>query len=171
MWPQGSPVSIRVARGSAALLSSHCRGIQPQDALKGEFRGLSRHSAGNPGFPQLVRVTSGSSHCAYWKSGIMWTWEGPLGLHCVWCNERAPLLKLRWEPQVSSPVLTWSRAVYAVSNKEVGLDMIEGMELCFPLELSKGFQASSRFEFGTWGSFWINKHGIRTPSCCELILG
>ena len=107
VWPQGSPVSIRVARGSVALLWIHCRGIQPQDALKGEFRGLSRHSAGNPGFPQLVRVTSGSSHCAYWKSGILWTWEGPLGLHCVWCNERAPLLKLRWEPQVSSPVLTW----------------------------------------------------------------
>ena len=29
MWPQGSPVSIRVARGSAALLSSHGRGIVP----------------------------------------------------------------------------------------------------------------------------------------------
>ena len=97
------------------------------------------------------------------KIGGMWTWEWPLGLHWVWCNGRVPHLELRWEPQVSSPVLTWSRAVYAVSNKEVGLDMIEGMELCFPLELSKGFQASSRFEFGTWGSFWINKHGIRTP--------
>ena len=28
--------------------------------------------------------------------------------------------------------------------------MCEGMELCFPLELSKVFQASSRVEFGTW---------------------
>ena len=78
VWPQGSPVSIRVARGSVALLSIHCRGIRPQDALKGEFRGLSRHSAGNPGFPRLVRVTSGSSHCAYWKSGILWTGRGLL---------------------------------------------------------------------------------------------
>ena len=37
VWPQGSPVSIRVARGSTALLSIHCRGIWPQDALKGKF--------------------------------------------------------------------------------------------------------------------------------------
>ena len=36
VWPQGIPVSIRVARGSAALLSSHGRGIGPQVALKGE---------------------------------------------------------------------------------------------------------------------------------------
>jgi len=36
VWPQGSPVSIRVVTGSAALLSSHGRGIGPQDTLKGE---------------------------------------------------------------------------------------------------------------------------------------
>jgi len=51
VWPQGSPVSIRFVRGSAALLSSHGRGIGPQDSLKGESRGLSRVAAGNPGFP------------------------------------------------------------------------------------------------------------------------
>ena len=60
VWRQGTQVSIRVARGSAALLSIHCRGIRPQDAMKGEFRGLSRVAAGNPGFPRLVPVTSGS---------------------------------------------------------------------------------------------------------------
>ena len=37
VWPQGSPVSIRVARGSVALLSSHGRGIGPHDALKGDL--------------------------------------------------------------------------------------------------------------------------------------
>ena len=36
MFPQGSPVSIQVARGSTGLLSSHGRGIGPQFALKGE---------------------------------------------------------------------------------------------------------------------------------------
>ena len=34
MRRQGSQVSMRVARGSASLLSSHGRGIRPQDALK-----------------------------------------------------------------------------------------------------------------------------------------
>ena len=51
--PQGRPVSIRVARGSATLLSSHGRGIVPQNALKGDSRGLSQIAAGNPGFPDL----------------------------------------------------------------------------------------------------------------------
>ena len=37
MWPQASSVSILVARGSAALLSSHGRGIGPQDSLKGNL--------------------------------------------------------------------------------------------------------------------------------------
>src|SRR5574340_235112 len=38
---QGSRVSMRVARASAALLSSHGRGIWPRDVLKEVSRGLS----------------------------------------------------------------------------------------------------------------------------------
>ena len=64
---QGSPVSIRVARGRVALLSSHGWGIGPQEALKGEFRGLFRVAAGNPGFPRLVKVTSVSFSCCLWE--------------------------------------------------------------------------------------------------------
>ena len=39
---QGSRGSMRVARGSASLLSSHSRGIWPRDVLKKVSRGLSR---------------------------------------------------------------------------------------------------------------------------------
>ena len=60
LWPQGSPVSIRVVSGRVALLSIHCRGIGPKDALKWELQGLSQVAAGNPGFPRLLTVTSGS---------------------------------------------------------------------------------------------------------------
>ena len=42
VWRQGSQVSMRVARGNASLLLSHGRGIGIQDALKEDFRGLSR---------------------------------------------------------------------------------------------------------------------------------
>ena len=48
-----------LAMGSGSLLSRHGRGIGPQDTLK-DSRGLSRVTAGNPGFPQPVPVTSGS---------------------------------------------------------------------------------------------------------------
>ena len=60
VWNQGSQVSMRVARGSPSLLSSHGRGIGPQDMLKKDSRGLSQVAAGNPEFPRLVPVTSGS---------------------------------------------------------------------------------------------------------------
>ena len=59
-----SPFKLR--GGVVALASSHGRGIGPQDAFKGETRGLSRVAAGNPGFPRLVPVTSGSF------SGWLW---------------------------------------------------------------------------------------------------
>ena len=56
---QVSQVSMHVARGSVSWLSSHGRGIATQDILKHSL-GLSRVAVENPGFPQLVPVTSGS---------------------------------------------------------------------------------------------------------------
>ena len=55
---------MRVARGSASLLSSHGRGIAPQDALKKDSRGLLRVGAGNPNFHKisLVHFLRHSSH-------------------------------------------------------------------------------------------------------------
>ena len=108
-WRQVSPVSIRVARGSArvtALLLSHGREIGPQDALKGESRGLSRVAEGNTGFPplsggdlrELLSVPMGSQEYCGVDSGFS-------GLHWVWCNGRGPHLELRREPQGFSPVL------------------------------------------------------------------
>ena len=98
VWPQGSQLSFRVARGSVACLSSHSRGIGPQDMLKGECRGLSRSEAGN--LRELLRVPMESQeYCGVGR--------GLSGHHWVWCNGRGPLLELRWELQSSSPVLTW----------------------------------------------------------------
>ena len=63
----GNSVSIRVARGSTALLLSHGRGIGPQDVLNWESRGPSRVVAGNPGFPRLMMVTSVSFSWCLWE--------------------------------------------------------------------------------------------------------
>ena len=50
-------------------------------------------------FRELLRVPMGSQvYCGVGR--------GLSGLHWVWCNGRGPHLKLRWEPQDSSPVLT-----------------------------------------------------------------
>ena len=60
VWHHGSQVSIRVARGSPSLISSHGMVMGPQNALKKDSRGLSRVMAENPAFTLLVTVTSGS---------------------------------------------------------------------------------------------------------------
>ena len=52
---QGSLVSMRGARGSASLLSSHGRGIWPRDVLKKVSRGLSRVEAETLGSLDLCR--------------------------------------------------------------------------------------------------------------------
>ena len=55
---------MRVARGSASLLSSLGRGIGPQDVLKKDSRVLSQFEAGKPVVPRLEPETSGSfSRC------------------------------------------------------------------------------------------------------------
>ena len=59
--PQGSPISIRVPRGSAALLLGHGRGIWSQDPLKGESQGHSRVATGNPEFPGITRESHHNS--------------------------------------------------------------------------------------------------------------
>ena len=89
------------------MLSSHGRGIGPRDALKKDSRGLSRVSAGSPVFPGLVPVTSGRFVRVPLRSqGYCGVGRGLSGLHWVWCNGRGPHLKLRQEPQASSPFLT-----------------------------------------------------------------
>ena len=65
--------------GEHGIALESCRGIGPQDALKGEYRGLSGVAAGNPGFPQHVTVTSGSFSWCLWEVRNIVQLEGPLG--------------------------------------------------------------------------------------------
>ena len=115
MWPQGRSISIRVVRGSTALLSSRGRGIGPQAALKGEYRGLSGVAAGNSGFPQHVTVTSGSLSGCLWEVRNIVEVEGPSrdstgvsakeeGLISCWGGGNGVLLDLWRDTQCSSRV-------------------------------------------------------------------
>ena len=78
--PQGSQVSIRVARASAGVLWSHIRGIRPQFAWKGESQGVSRVAARSVDSLELPRGPEGASHVVSGKSGILSNCEGPLGI-------------------------------------------------------------------------------------------
>ena len=82
-------------RGCAALLSSHGRGIRPQDALKGKSRGFSQFASENSGFPRLVTITSGSFSWCLWEYRNTVELEGPLDLLWGRCIGRGPHLVLR----------------------------------------------------------------------------
>ena len=162
MWLQGSPVSIWVVMGSKAILSNHGSRIRPQDALKGESRSLSRLAAGDPGFPRFVMVTSGTFSWCLWEvrntvvlggSSRDSTWVSALEdvssrveagtsvfLSCSDVSLRV-CMPFQTGSQVSTCVEAWN---------------------CFPLQLSKGFQAFRRDEFGTRGAFQISNQDIRT---------
>lgn len=107
LWPQGSPFSIRVARGSTSFLSSHGRGIGPLDMLRGNLE-VFLEVQWKPWIPltcdgdlrELLIVPMGSHKYCGVERGLS-------GLHLGQCNRRGPHLYLRWEPQNSSPVLTW----------------------------------------------------------------
>ena len=139
MWPQGSPVSIRVARGSAALLSSHGGGIGPQDALKGDSRGLSRVVAGNPVFPRLVTVTSGSF------SGCLW--------------EVRNTVDLGGASRDSTGLEQWKRASSQVEAGTSGFlscsDM--GLRLCMPFQTGSHVLTCVK----AWNSGFLSRH----PRC------
>ena len=80
MLPQGSQVSIRVARASTGVLWSQGRLIKPQFAWKGESQVVSRVAAGSAGSLQLSWGPEGASHVVSGKSGILSCCEGPLGI-------------------------------------------------------------------------------------------
>ena len=112
--PQVSPVSIRVVRGSAALLSTHGRGVGPQDALKGEPRGFSRVAAGNPWFPRLVTVTSGSFSLYLLEVRNTADLGGA---------SRTPLGLVQWK-SASSPVEVGTSGFLSCSDVGLGLCML-----------------------------------------------
>ena len=129
MLPQGSQVSIRVARASAGVLWSHIRGIRPQFAWKGESQGVSRVAARSVDSLELPRGPEGASHVVSGKSGILSNCEGPLGI---------PLELVR-ATRASSRVEVGNSGFLSSSDRELGV----------PMEIPLGSQTSSHVGDGT----------------------
>ena len=139
MWPQGSPVSIQVARGSVELLFSHGRGIRRQDSLKNESRVLFRAAGGNLAFPRHLIVTSGSFSWCLGKAEILWSWEWPLG---------TPLRLEQWK-RASSRVKAGTSGFLSCSDV--------GLRMCMPFKT--GSHDSTCVE--AWNSVVLSScHGV-----------
>ena len=141
--PQGSQVSIQVARASAGVLWSHGRGIRPQFAWKGESQGVSLVAAGSVGSLELPRGPEGASHVVSGKSGILLSYEGCLGI---------PLESVE-ATRASSRVEVGNSGFLSSSDRDLRV----------PMEIPLGSQTSSRV--GAWNSASLSrwKRGVRTP--------
>ena len=98
---------FRFSGGKVGFLSRRCSGKGPYVMLKGESRGFLRGLVGSLVFlsncdsdlRELLMVPMGSQESFRVVKGLsVFLW----GL----CKVRGPHLVLRWEPQISSPVLT-----------------------------------------------------------------
>ena len=141
--PEGSPVAIRVVRGSVGLLWSHGRGIRPQFAWKGKSQGVSQGAAGSLGSLELPRGTEGASHLVSRKSGILWSCEGPLGIP----------LKL----------VQGTRASCRVEVRNSGFLSSSDMDLGVPMEIPLGSPTLSHVEAWNCASLSRCKRGVMPP--------
>ena len=110
MLPQGSQISIQVARGNAGLLWSHGRGMRSQFAWKGESQGVSQGAAGSLGSLKLPWGPEGASNLVSGKSGLLWSCEGPLGI---------PFETLLWK-RASSRLRGESCGIFQVAAGSLG---------------------------------------------------
>ena len=100
--PQGSQVSIRVARASSGVLCSHGRGIRPQFAWKGQSQGVSQVAVGSlipsschGDLREPLMLSLGSQESFQVVRGFS-------GFLLSWCRRLGPHLVLRGEsPWVS----------------------------------------------------------------------
>ena len=95
--------------------------------------------------------------------------SGLSGLHWVCFNGRGPHLRLRQEPQVSSPFLTQIKACLQSWDWILRPRLVWGRELRFPLSLFKGWQASCGAVCGSCGVFRTMNRVASAPSCSAFI--
>ena len=84
-----------------------CSGKGPHLALRGESPGLSPVQLGNLGFLSSCDGDLKPVHVAPGKASFHSSCGGLSRFLSSWCSGLRPYLKLRLEPQGSSPVLTW----------------------------------------------------------------
>ena len=121
--PQGSQISIRVARASAGVAWFHGRGIRPQFAWKRDSQGVSRVVAGSAVSPELPRGPEGASQVVSGNLGILSCCERPIGI----------ALELVWATRASSRVEVRNSRFLSSSDRD----------LVVPMEIPLGSQTSS----------------------------
>ena len=141
--PQGSQVSIQVARASSGVIWSHGREIRPQFSWKGESQGVSRIASGSVGFLKLPWGPEGASHVVSGKSGILSSCDWPLEIP----------LTLVQATRASSRVETGNSGFLSSSDREFRV----------PMGIPLGRQTSSSAGAWNFASRSRLKRGVRPP--------
>ena len=121
---------------------------------------------------ELPRGPQGTSHCAYWKPGILSNCEGPL---------RIPLGLVQWR-RASSPVEVGTSGFLSCSDVDLGvclpfqtgsqvLNCVKAWNSALLSSCKRGFRPPVQLNWGS-GAFLEFANGVSVlPLCCELILG
>ena len=128
-------------------------------------------AAGNPVCPRLVPVTSGSFSGCLEKSGLLWSWEGPLG---------TPLGLVQWK-RASSRVEEGTSRYFSISDfdRRVSTELEQESQALTCVEQWNSACLSSC----SWGDRPLVElylepagfsrrcnWGVSAPSCCDFIL-
>ena len=97
------------------------------------------------------------------KSGLFPCCEGHVGIPLQSPPGNRAMSRVLLVNSVFCPRRQGSRASSQGSTRESGLVWCRGMELCFPFELSKGWQASCRVQARNPGFFKRISGGVRPP--------
>ena len=130
--PKGCQVPFQGSRGNVGFLSRHCSGKGLHLTFGGESPGVSRVVAGNLGFLSSCNQDLKPVRVA----------RGLLGFLSSQCRGIGPHLKLRPEPQGSSPVLTWISGFLWSFNRKVRPHLVWRHGTPLP---SRGFKKVSGF--------------------------
>ena len=117
--------------------------MRPQFAWKGESQGVSRGAAVSLGSLELPRGPEGASNLVSGESGLLWSFEGPLGI---------PL-----------ELVQGTRASYRGEARNSGFLYSSDMELGVPMKIPLGSQTSSLIEAWDCASFSRCKRIVRPP--------
>ena len=146
------------------FLSRNCSGKGPHLALRGESCGFSRVAEGSLGFLSSCDGALRDPFMLPQRSQVSFRVANSMpSFLLVHCLQTGPCAEFSRWTQCSSLASQGSQDSYQASPRESGLVWGRGMELCFPLELSKGYQASCRVQAGNLGFLKRISMGVRPP--------
>ena len=151
--PQGCQRPFRGSRGKVGFLSRHCSRKWPHLTLRGECPAFLELWQETWGPSRVTAGTSGTRSCCLRKVQFPASCEGPLWIPLQSIPGPRSSSGFRTEPQVFSPVLTWTSGFLFNADMDLGV----------PMEFQQRSRASSLVETCKSAFLSICNSKVRVP--------